>query len=175
MVWPATSVEFADGTVRVLVESIDGQYEGALKSDGSEIEGRWMQGGKEFSLSLQRATPTDDTPPPSAYARASDIELQGHWTGTLDLGGTTLRLVFRIARAPDGTISARLDSPDQGARDIPATTATFKDSDVELEWKAMHALYHGTLKDGKITGFWQQGPVDSPLELQRTNPPTARP
>ncbi len=172
---PATTVEFADGTARIAVDSIDGEYQGALKNDGAELDGRWLQGGKEFRLTLQRATPTDDSPPPSAYARTSDAELQGHWTATLGPRGNSLRLVFRIARAPDGTYSARLDSPDQGTRDLPATTATFKDTDVELEWKALGALYHGTLKDGKITGFWQQGPTDRPLELQRTNPPTARP
>ena len=171
---PATTVEFADGTARIAVDSIDGEYQGTLKND-AELDGRWLQGGKEFRLTLQRSTPVDDTPPPSAYARTNDTELQGHWTATLGPRGNSLRLVFNIARLPDGTYSALLDSPDQGSRDLRATTATLKDSDVELEWKAMHALYHGTLKDGKITGFWQQGPVDSPLELQRTNPPTARP
>jgi hypothetical protein len=30
-------------------------------------------------------------------------------------------------------------------------------------------LFHGELTNGRLVGFWQQGPTDYPLELERTN------
>lgn len=171
---PLSSLEFSDPSVQLAVDSVGGQYEGSIKSDGTQIDGRWLQGGKEFALLLKRAAPGEDAPPPaSAYVHTRNTEPQGIWTGTLDVQGTRLRLVFKIARAADGTFSALMDSLDQGARDVPATSATFKEPDVKLEWKAMQATYHGQLEGGKLKGFWQQGPIDFPLDLERTNRPPA--
>jgi hypothetical protein len=167
---PFSAIEFAEPTARMEIESINGQFEGTLKGDGSELDGTWMQAGKSFPLVLQRAEPADDAPvSASAYAFTSDDELQGIWNGTLDAQGTKLRLALKIAKAADGTYTATMDSPDQGAKDIPATTVTFKDSGVRVEWSALHAMFHGRLERGKLTGFWQQGPADFPLDLERTN------
>jgi len=167
---PLTTVEFSKPTARFDITSIDGHYEGTLNDDGSEIDGTWRQVGRDFPLLLQRADPAEDTAPPaSAYAFASETELQGFWKGTLDAGGTKLRLVLKIAKAADGTYTASMESVDQGAKDIPATTVTFKDSNVEVEWKALRALFHGALEGGKLSGFWQQGPSDFPIDFERTN------
>lgn len=169
---PLSTIEFSKPTARFDIASIDGHYEGTLKDDGSEIEGTWTQVGKDFPLLLKRADPAEDAataPSESAYAFASDRELQGFWRGNLDAGGATLRLVLKIARATNGTYSATMDSPDQGAKDIPATSVTFNDPNVEVEWPALRALFHGKLENGKLVGFWQQGPSDSPIELERTN------
>jgi hypothetical protein len=173
---PLTTIEFSKPTARFDITSIDGHYEGALKDDGSEIEGTWTQVGKDFPLLLKRADPAEDAaaaPSENAYAFASDKELQGFWRGNLDAGGATLRLVLKIARATNGTYSATMDSPDQGAKDIPATNVTFNDANVEVEWPALRALFHGKLENGKLVGFWQQGPSDFPLELERTNRATS--
>jgi hypothetical protein len=151
------------------MESIDGEFEGTLKAGGVEIDGNWMQAGQSFPLTLQRTEPGDEAPPDEgAYAFTRDSELQGLWHGTLDVQKTKLRLAFKIAKTAPGGYTATLDSLDQGARDIPATSVSFTNSDVELEWKAFHALFHGRLEGGKLTGFWQQGAEDFPLDLERT-------
>jgi hypothetical protein len=168
---PLTSIEFSQPTARFDISSVSGQYEGTLKDDASEIDGNWTQLGRNFRLLLRRAdsAEADAAPNESAFAFASDTELQGFWNGTLDAGGAKLRLALKIARTTNGSYSASLDSVDQGAKDIPATTVTFQDSNVELEWKALRALFHGRLENGKLVGFWQQGPADFPLEFERTN------
>jgi hypothetical protein len=167
---PLTAIEFSPPTVSLEIASIDGHFEGTLKDDASEIDGTWTQVGRDFPLVLRRADPAEDSPPTeSAYSFASDKEVQGFWNGTLDTGRTKLRLLLKIARATNGTYSATLDSLDQGSKDIPATTVTFHDSNVEVEWVALRAIFHGKLENGKLAGFWQQGPADFPIEFERTN------
>jgi hypothetical protein len=167
---PLTSAEFAKPIARFDIAGIGGHYEGTLNDDASEIEGDWTQVGKTFPCVLKRSDPAEDAAPgESAYAFASATDLQGFWNGKLDTGRATLRLVLKIARATNGTYTAAIDSLDQGAKDIQATRVAFNTPEVEVEWPALRALFHGQLENGKLVGFWQQGPSDFPLEFERTN------
>ncbi len=56
-----------------------------------------------------------------AFAATTTNDVTGNWLGTLDTGMAKLRLSFKISRAADGGLTAKLDSLDQGARDIPAS------------------------------------------------------
>jgi len=91
-------------------------------------------------------------------------QIAGDWQGTLDTGGPQLRLALHITAAKDGTLSATLDSVDQGANGIPVTSVTFKDSKLSLVVDAVHGTYEATLnKDAsEIKGTWSQG---QPMEL----------
>jgi uncharacterized protein len=167
---PLTAAEYSKPAASFDIASIDARYEGNLNEDGSEIEGDWMQAGKSFPCVLKRSDPAEDVvPSESAYAFTSDTELQGFWNGTLQAGPARLRLVLKIAKATNGTYSATLDSLDQGSKDIQASMIAFNAPDVEVEWPALRALFHGQLEKGKLVGFWQQGPSELPLELERTN------
>src|SRR5262249_28457984 len=59
-------------------------------------------------------------------AAAGSDELAGNWKGTLDSPQVKLRLVFKFAKSASG-YSGKMDSPDQGGRDIPVDKVTFKD------------------------------------------------
>ena len=48
-------------------------------------------------------------------------QITGDWQGTLDTGGPQLRLALHITAVKDGTLSATLDSVDQGVNAIPVT------------------------------------------------------
>jgi CubicO group peptidase (beta-lactamase class C family) len=91
-------------------------------------------------------------------------QIAGDWQGTLNAMGAQLHLVLHIAAAKDGSLTATLDSVDQGANGIPVTTTTLKDSKLSLVVEAVHGTYEGTVnKDAtEITGTWTQG---QPLEL----------
>ena len=58
--------------------------------------------------------------------------IEGNWLGTLDAGGVKLRLVLKVSKAPDGSLSAKLDSPDQGAKDLPIDTIAQKDKTISF-------------------------------------------
>ena len=167
---PLTTAEYSKPTARFDITGIDGHYEGTLKEDGSEIAGDWTQAGKSFPCLLKRSDPAEDaTPGASAYAFASDTDLQGFWNGTLETGPGKLRLVLKIAKTTNDSYRAAVDSPDQGSKDIQASRVAFNAPDVEVEWPALRALFHGQLEKGRLVGFWQQGPANLPVEFVRTN------
>jgi CubicO group peptidase (beta-lactamase class C family) len=97
-------------------------------------------------------------------------QIAGDWHGTLSAGGAQLHLVLHITAAKDGSLTAALDSVDQGAKGIPVTTVTLKDSKLKLTIDAVHGTYEGTVnKDAtEIDGIWSQG---QPLELNFTRAP----
>src|SRR5690606_39926956 len=72
-----------------------------------------------------------------APARAQEADLSGAWLGTLQAGPVQLRLVLHLTRQADGTWGAALDSPDQGARGIPASSVEVKGDSVHVTMAAL--------------------------------------
>jgi len=106
----------------------------------------------------------------ATFAHGQDIA--GDWQGTLNTDMGQLRLVLHIAKAADGSLTATLDSVDQGANGIPVKSVTLKDSKLNLDVPAVHGTYQGTVTpDSKtVTGTWDQGnPL--PLEFKRATAP----
>jgi hypothetical protein len=104
-----------------------------------------------------------------AFGAAATNDVTGNWKGTLDAGSIKLRVVFKISKAAGGDLTAKMDSPDQGARDIPVDAVSVKDSTLRLEVKAVNGVYEGTLDAAgtKATGQWTQGPQSLALTLER--------
>jgi len=102
----------------------------------------------------------------ATLARAQDIA--GDWQGTLNTGMGELRLVLHIRKAADGSLTATLDSVDQGANDIPVKSAILKGSKLNLDVTAVQGIYEGTVAtDSKsISGTWSQG-KPLPFEFKR--------
>jgi len=108
----------------------------------------------------------------SAFQNSSPAQtpgLEGIWEGTLNIGPTTLRLVFRITKSQQGGLSAQLDSPDQGATGLPVDAISLEGSAVRFEMKRFAALYEATVNAGftELTGTWKQGGVELPLVMKR--------
>ncbi len=97
--------------------------------------------------------------------------VEGLWQGTLAVSGIPLRLVAHITRKADGTLSATLDSPDQGAKGIAVAQTTFANGTLHLDIKAVQATFEGKLStDGaEISGTFTQGGTPLPLTLKRTD------
>lgn len=106
-----------------------------------------------------------------ATAQGPPPTLSGDWAGSLQVGGTALRLVFHFTPKPGGTFSATLDSLDQGALGIPFSTAQVTGRRVHLEAAGIGAGFDGVLDgSGKIiTGSWKQGGASLPLTLTQTS------
>jgi len=75
---PITSTSFADGTLKISFEMLDGSYEGKLAADGASVAGTWKQGPATFPLVLERATPatawTIPEPPKKIPPMAADAD-----------------------------------------------------------------------------------------------------
>src|SRR5882762_4810824 len=88
------------------------------------------------------------------FGASTTNDVVGNWKGTLEVGSVKLRLMFKISKDTAGALTARMDSLDQGARDMPVDTVTFKDGTLRMELKSISGIYEGTLdKAGnKATG-----------------------
>lgn len=94
-------------------------------------------------------------------------DIAGQWYGQLKVQGIQLRLVFNITQTDKG-LSATMDSPDQGAKGIPAT-ASFENPLLKIEIPVAKIAYEGTLgKDNIIAGMFKQGGQSFPLNLSKT-------
>lgn len=95
--------------------------------------------------------------------------IEGNWLGTLDAGAVKLRLVLKVSKAADGALSAKLDSPDQGAADLPVDAIAQKDKTISFAVAKSGIGYDGTLNAAgdEITGTFRQGAVSLPLVFRR--------
>ena len=102
-----------------------------------------------------------------AQTTPSAGDLAGTWEGPLAVGGQSIRIVFRIR--PDGT--AVMDSPDQGARNIPVDAPTIESGVVRLTVPSLRGRFEGRRSDdgAVLTGVLAQGGVILPLVLTRTS------
>ncbi len=106
--------------------------------------------------------------PQKLYANTGR-DVKGIWQGTLKVSGTELRVVFKISENPDGVLTATMDSPDQGAIDIPVSEVIIEDGNLILDVKTIQGVYEGKLNgDGtKIMGLWKQSGLSLPLILNK--------
>jgi len=162
---PVTTFSYRPPSVHMEAAGVAGTFDGTVTHTG-EISGTWKQGPNTLPVVLERggppATETAD------YRAGKDSEPQGTWSGALDAKGSVLRLVLKIGKQPNGTLVAKLDSPDQGARDIPAASVQFAPpSTLTLEWKAISGVYKAELKSDKLSGTWAQNGLSYPLTFTR--------
>lgn len=95
-------------------------------------------------------------------------EINGSWLGTLDVQGVKLRLVFNVEQK-DGQPVSTMDSPDQGAKDIPVDKTIFKNDSIQFEIPSALIVYKGNLvSENKIEGQFKQGTFKTSLDLERT-------
>lgn len=99
-------------------------------------------------------------------AKAQDFT--GSWTGLLDLGQAKLNLVFNISLNDNNTLSCTMDSPDQGAKGIPANISIDENNVLSIEVKAIRLIYKGELKGNNIEGSFSQAGFTKPLTLHKT-------
>ena len=104
-----------------------------------------------------------------AFDEPATNKLTGNWLGTLDAGGAKLRLLFKISQTSSGVLNGKVDSLDQGARDLPINSITVKEGKVNLEVKSVGGSYEGTLDAGakKLEGMWRQSGQELPLTLEK--------
>jgi pimeloyl-ACP methyl ester carboxylesterase len=104
-----------------------------------------------------------------AERRTEADEYPGIWEGTLTAGGQDLTIVFRSTA--EGWV---MDSPDQGARDIPAQFSGADGGGVRIEVPLTRGYFEGSLTgEGALDGMWHQGGQQFPLVLVRTDAPRA--
>ncbi len=103
------------------------------------------------------------------FSRARPTGVEAVYEGKLQAGGIEIRLVFHLFKQKDGSYTATMDSPDQGAKGVVLDTASVKDDAVRLELTAAKLVFTGKRsKDGQeIAGTFKQAGQAFPLTLKR--------
>ena len=160
---PVNAITLEGSKVTFTVDAAHGKYEGTVNAGGTAIDGTWSQ-GQPLPLAWVRGLP--QTRPTAKPDKPSDID--GTWSGTLEVPNASLRLAVHIVNTTDG-LTATMDSLDQGAKGIPVTTVTRNGSSLKLEVKGVGGVFEGTIDAAltKIDGTWKQGDGSLPLVLTR--------
>src|SRR6201988_3891357 len=103
-------------------------------------------------------------------------DFEGSWQGTLEAGGTKLRLALTITKSDAGVYAGKFDSLDQGAT-IPIDTITVNVDAVRWEIKSAAIVYEGVLNKERteLTGTFTQADQKSPLSLKRSEQASVMP
>jgi len=108
----------------------------------------------------------------SGQAQRQLSQLEGSWAGKIDISGTAFRMIFNLTMTDADTLKATVDSPDQGAKDIPLGRVTLTGDTLTIAAPILQGSYHGIItSDSTITGTWTQIGRDFPVDLKRGGPP----
>jgi len=101
----------------------------------------------------------------------SEISIEGIWEGNLKVPGMELRIVFKISKKPDGTLTAVMDSPDQGVTDVPVEEVIFQNNTLRLEVKSVRGVFEGKVSEDflVVEGEWKQSGGAFPLTVKRVD------
>lgn len=101
---------------------------------------------------------------------ASAQEITGSWSGTLNIMGNKLPLVFHISKT-DTAYVTKMDSPAQNALGLPTSKTSFIENKLEIVATGLGIFYQGTLQGDSISGTFNQGGMPFPLVLKQSDKP----
>ena len=93
--------------------------------------------------------------------------IDGAWTGKLNAGAQTLTIVIHVNHDSNGNTTSSLDSPDQGASDIPAKVDYCSSDSIAISITDLGASFKGRLNGNEINGGFSQMGYNFPLNLKR--------
>ncbi|NJK97559.1 MAG: hypothetical protein HC905_24010 [Bacteroidales bacterium] len=109
----------------------------------------------------------------STYPAVSQVkppaEINGKWTGAITVQNAKLRIVFNFKKQENST-SVTLDSPDQGAKGIPANDLIFRNDTVIVDVPTIMGQYKAVLTSAtSMRGTWYQGGTSFPLDITKSS------
>jgi hypothetical protein len=164
-------IENSDVTIKMRGVPGDPIYKGKFSEDGRLIAGDLTQSGRKFPFTIERLSEAESAARQKYGATPEKGQpgesMEGNWQGTI--AAANLRLVLKLSKATDGSLSAKLDSPDQGTSDLQVDTVALKEKTLRFEIKRLGASFEGTLsQDGsELSGTWEQQGAQLPLILKR--------
>jgi RNA polymerase sigma factor (sigma-70 family) len=166
-------------SIRIEQQGLGFTYDATLNPKTMEMTGTWKQGEASGPFTMKLNALAEAFPEPMAesdYAARKDSDLQGYWKGTVKAGNATLRVALKIAERADGTFRATGDSPDQGSKDVEATSVAYQRPTVRVEFGGISGVFEGAVDDSDrvITGTLTQGGKSMPLTLERSRPEIAQ-
>ena len=106
----------------------------------------------------------------SITSLVSAQEIGGIWHGNLEIQGMSLRVSFNVVKSGN-SLSATMDIPQQGAKDIPMSVVAFEEKSLFMSLVQAGIEYKGIWKSEElIEGNFYQAGMTFPLNLSRKIP-----
>jgi uncharacterized protein len=104
----------------------------------------------------------------SAQTVSTKKNVTGSWSGKLSANGMELKIVFNLKLIEKDSLTATLDSPDQGAKGIPCGRVTLDKKKLVIKAPGINGEYNGIVSgDSTINGTWTQNGATLPLNLKK--------
>jgi D-alanyl-D-alanine-carboxypeptidase/D-alanyl-D-alanine-endopeptidase len=141
------------------VPIVHGTWKGTVSADANALTGTWDQGN----------------PMPLVFTRDAFVpaekpsRVDGIWLGTLQAGGSSLRIQLHVKSDNSRKEYCSLDSLDQHAMGLDCAAVTFSGDDFAYDVPVVKGHFAGKVSaDGNtLTGTWSQNNNDLPLALTR--------
>jgi uncharacterized protein len=108
----------------------------------------------------------------SAFSQGHQLveKITGSWNGTLKFQGMELTLVFNISANDHDSITVLIDSPDQGAKGIPTSSAQLSKDSLIIKSKSLKGSFRGGFSAEYLIcrGIWKQSGMSFPIELKHS-------
>lgn len=104
-----------------------------------------------------------------------EASIIGTWHGRLSARGIELAVVLHFEEKGDSLPQCTMDSPDQGAKDIPAVVDFLSADSVKISIPKLMLSYAGHYCADSIAGVFQQGLVRMPLTMRPGDSEVKRP
>jgi hypothetical protein len=166
---PMSNIEFADNKLSFKVPRLQAQYTGTLSNNA--FTGTWKQPGpamppEGLAVKLSKGD-VAATVYPLKLDSASYAVLNGKWQGRLETSPQAQKasstIALRFEANPSGQYVAFVDVPEQGAKNVPVSEATFIDNTLSLKLVSPAVRLMFSFSGTTLTGTWN----GSPLVLKR--------
>ena len=93
-------------------------------------------------------------------------EIEGQWTGRIEIGTQLVPVIFNIIASKDG-LEATMDSPMQGAKDIPIESVSINGNKIVFDIAVAAARYEAIKEGDSLIGTWKQSGQSFELKMTK--------
>ena len=162
---PLSQVALEGRVVRFDIPSASARFSGTLADDNQSIAGEFInQAGAAPSVLTRTGDARVAAPLKSAHVGS---ELEGNWTGILEVEGRKKQLVLKMINQPDGTSVGTIVSVDDGSLELPVTVVQTGRT-LRVEVKLNGGVYVSSLTDAnELAGTYTEKGIAFPLTFHR--------
>jgi len=145
----------------------DPKFTGRLAADGA-LTGDFLQSGNTAAFRLLKTGPPQVDAPRQGTAVSK--ELEGEWQGEMLLYGNKVKATLRLTNQPNGAATAQFIVVGKRENILPVELVRQDGDWLLLDVAPYRMTFEGRLhKDSmQLTGTFAQGPMETPLVLQRS-------
>lgn len=105
----------------------------------------------------------------SSFPAIAAQDINGHYEGYITVMGQNLKILVDI-NSENGKVNAKMDIPQQGAKNLPLNNIEYKDPEIHLELPSPNgiAILNGKVDKDKISGDFQQNSFSGTFNIEKT-------